>query len=71
MYAQSVASHHQTLTASLAMAEASSERWKKEAKDGAASVIRAEKERDKVKQEDMAAQMIVAAVVESKLGCGS
>ena len=35
LYVQSAASHHQTLTASLAKAEASSERWEKEARDGA------------------------------------
>ena len=58
LYAQSAASHHQTLIASLAKAEASSECWENEARDGAASVIRAEKERDEAKQEARAAQLV-------------
>ena len=51
LYAQSAASHHQTLNASLAKEESSAEHWEREAKYCAASVIRAEKERDEAKQE--------------------
>ena len=66
LYAQSVALHHQTLTASLAKAESSSERWEKEARDGATSVIRAEKERNEAKQEARVANMIVAEARDTK-----
>ena len=55
LYAQSTASHHQTLNASLAKAESSAEHWEREAKDGAVNVIRVEKERDETKQEARAA----------------
>ena len=66
LYAQSAASHHPTLIASLAKAEASSERLEKEARDGALSVIRAEKERDEAKQEARAVQMIAVAARDAK-----
>ena len=66
LYAQLVASHHQTLAASLAKAEALSERWKKKARDVVARIIRAEKERDEAKKETRAAQMIAAAAGEAK-----
>ena len=66
MYAQSVTSHHQTLTASLAKAEASSEHWEKEARDGETSVIRAEKERVEAKQEAKAAQVVAMAAGDTK-----
>ena len=48
-YAQSAASHHQTLNSSLAKAESSAKHWERETKDDAASVIQAEKERDEAK----------------------
>ena len=51
LFAQSATSHHQTLIASLAKAKASSERWEKEARDGAVSIIWAKKERDATNQE--------------------
>ena len=51
LYAQSTASHHQTLKASLAKAESSEKHWEREIKDGMAHVIQSEKERDKAKQE--------------------
>ena len=66
LYAQSAASHHQSLTASLAKAEASSERWEKEARDGVANIIQAEKERDEAKQEARVAQMVAAAAEDAK-----
>ena len=43
-----------------------SECWENEARDGVASVIRAEKERDEAKQESRAAQMIVATTRDAK-----
>ena len=55
LYAQSAASHHQTLNASLAKAKSSEKHWESEVKDGMAHVIQAEKERDKAKQEARAA----------------
>ena len=67
LYAQSSVSHHQTLTASRDEVEASSERWEKEARDRAASVIRAEKERHEAKQEARAAQMIATAAGDTKV----
>ena len=39
LFAQSAASHHHTLTSSLAKAEASLECWEKEARDGVVSII--------------------------------
>ena len=66
MYAQSATSHHQTLTTSLAKAEDSSERWEKEARDGAASVIQAKKKRDEAKEEARVAQMIAAIAGDAK-----
>ena len=66
LYAQSAASNHHTLTASLTKTKASSECWEKEARDGTASVIRAERERDEAKQEARAAQMIVTAAGDAK-----
>ena len=66
LYAQSVASHHQTLTVSLAKAEYSLEHWEKYAREGVTSVIRAEKERDEAKQEAKAAQLVVAAAGDAK-----
>ena len=66
LYAQSVASHHQTLTASLAKAESLSEHWDKEARDGVVRVIQAEKEIDEAKQEARAAQLVATTVGDSK-----
>ena len=42
------------------------ERWENEVRDGATSIIRANKERDEAKQEARAAQMIVAATRDAK-----
>ena len=61
LYAQSAALHHQTLTDSLAKAEALLERWEKEVRDGVVSFIRVEKERDEAKQEAREFQLVVAA----------
>ena len=66
LYAQSTALHHQTLSTSLAKAESSSEHWEKEAKDGAASIIWTEKERDEAKQEARAAQLDATATGDAK-----
>ena len=54
------------MTASLAKAESSSERWKKKARYGMASIIRAEKERDEAKQEARAAQLVALAAGDAK-----
>ena len=50
----------------MAKAEASSERWENEARDGATSIIRAKKERDDAKEEAKVDQMIVVAAGDSK-----
>ena len=46
--------------------ESSANHWEKEAKDGTASVIRAEKERDEAKQEARAAQLVATSVEDAK-----
>ena len=61
-YAPSATSHHQSLTSSLAKAESSAEQWEKEARDGEASVVPAEKERDEAKQEARATQLVATIV---------
>ena len=66
LYAQSTASHHQTLNVSLAKAESLSMHWERKAKDGATSVIRAEKKRDKAKQEARAAQLVATGAGDAK-----
>ena len=66
LYAQSVASHHQTLTASLAKAESSGEHWEREAKEGAISTTRAEKKRDEAKQEARVAQLLATSAGDAK-----
>ena len=58
--------HHQSLTASLAKAESTFEKWEKEAKDGATSVVPAEIERDEAKQEAKAAQLVATAAGDVK-----
>ena len=60
LYAQSAASHHHTLIASLAKAESLPERWEKEVRDGAVSIIQAEKERNDAKQDARVAQLVAA-----------
>ena len=66
LYAQSATSHHHTLNASLAKAESLAEHWEREANEGVARVIRAEKERDEVKQEARAAQLMATSARDAK-----
>ena len=66
LYAKSAASHHQTLNVSLAKEKSSVEHWEIEAKDGATSVIRAEKEKDETKEESKAAQLVAIVAGDAK-----
>ena len=73
LYAQSVVSDHNALSASLAEAESRSQRSEKEAKEGVEKVARAEPERDVARHEALMARMdadaagSVKAKVESEL----
>ena len=66
LYAQSAASHHQTLNASLTKAKSSSKHWEREAKDIAENVTRTKKERDDAKQEARAAQLVATTAGDAK-----
>ena len=66
LYAQSAASHQQTLNASLDKVESSVEHWEKEARDGAARVIRAKQERYKAMQEAKAAWLVATSTGDAK-----
>ena len=61
LYAQLVVSDHRAMSASLAEAESSSQRWEKEAKEGIEKVARAEVERDVARYEASIACMDVDA----------
>ena len=54
------------MNASLAKAKSSAKHWEREAEDGAASVIRVEKERDDTKKEARVAQLVVASAGDAK-----
>ena len=66
LYAQSAISKHHDLNASLAKAKSKLKHWEREAKVGAENIQRAEKERDKAKQEAKVARLTVVAAGDVK-----
>ena len=56
------------MNASLAKEESSSKHWEQEAKYGMKRIMRAEKEKDKAKQEGRVAELFVTVVGDDKAG---
>ena len=62
LYAQFVVSNHRALSASLAEAKSSSQRWENEAKESVEKMARAEAERDAARHDASMARMDADAI---------